>query len=262
VLEQTTVHLLVNERDEVADCRFVVTSEEPLRIERWDPRTGRRTMLADHEEVTEATEFDLPLAPRASVFVVATVPELLPEPEEETPELSGSVNLGIAEPPRPVSGWEIRDGAIVPQRELPLPPDGASALEEGRWDLVPGCKSFSGTMAYRLVLPVTADWLDRPVILELPEVRYVAELLIGDRSVGRSLWSPHEFDLTGLLHEGDNELVLRVTNTLANQALREEVIAQARSRGWWNVYCERARPMMRESLPSGLNPAVRIWLGE
>jgi len=262
VIEQTSIHLLTNERDEEVTCRFSVAGEEPLRVEAWDPRTGRRATLGYHDDVADSTELEVSLAPFGSVILVATVPELLDEPGELEAQPTVSLSRGITEPPRPLSGVEIRDGAVAPLRALPsvLPDD--PALEEGRWDLLRGCDDFSGTMEYRLRLAIERDWLDRRVVLELHDVRYVAELWVNGEHAGRAIWPPYEFDIAPLLREGENELTIRVSNTLANQALRPEVIQEAKSRGWWSVYCQRAEPMMRESLPSGMSPAVTLWLGE
>jgi len=262
VLEQTSIHLLVNERDEEVTCRFSVAGEEHLRVEAWDPKTGRRATLAHHDDVADSTELEVSLAPFGSVILVATVPELLDEPEAVETQPTVPLSRGITEPPRPIAGVEIRDGAVVPLKALPSVSPDDPALEEGRWDLMQDCQDFSGTMEYRLSLQAERDWLNRRVVLKLHDVRYVAELWVNGEYAGRAIWPPHEFDLTPLLREGDNDLTIRVTNTLANQALRPDVIQEARSRGWWNVYCQRTEPMMRESLPSGMSPAVSLWLGE
>ena len=262
VLEQTSLHFLVNERDEEAACRFSLAAEEPLRVETWDPKTGVRATLAYHDEVEETTELEVTLAPFGSVILVATVPELLDDPGEPEPEPNVSLNVGTVGPPRPVSGVEIRDGAIVPRTTLPSVTAEGPPPEEGRWDLIEGCEDFSGTMEYRMTLAATPDWLDRRVILELHEVRHAAELWVNDQHVGRAIWPPYEWDIAPFLREGDNDIRIHITNTLANQALRPDVIEQAKAKGWWNVYCERAEPMMRESLPSGMDPAVTLWLGD
>ena len=56
-------------------------------------------------------------------------------------------------------------------------------------------------------------------------------------------------------------LRVSVGNTLANQACEQTVIDEARERGWCNAYLERAMPMMREELRSGLVGPVRVMVG-
>ena len=89
-----------------------------------------------------------------------------------------------------------------------------------------------------------------------------AQLRLKSEHLGKRVWGPYRWDTTGLLRGGENELVIHVTNTLANQALRPDVIEEAKARAWWNTYRERAQPMMEESLPSGIRPDVALWLGD
>ena len=82
---------------------------------------------------------------------------------------------------------------------------------------------------------------------------------INGQHAGKCLWAPHEFEVGELLRGGANEVTIHITNTLANQALREDVMQQAKDRGWWNPYRERTQSMMEEALPSGMDPVVRVW---
>jgi hypothetical protein len=133
-------------------------------------------------------------------------------------------------------------------------------MESGRWDQAQGWEDFSGTAAFRFTFDAAAEWQRRRVSLEVTGVRHVAEAWVNGEYAGRCIWSPYMWEIGELVREGANHVTIHVTNTLANQALRPDVIEEAESRGWWNAYCERAEPMMRESLPSGMEPVIRIWL--
>lgn len=50
----------------------------------------------------------------------------------------------------------------------------------------------------------------------------VLEVVVNGRSAGVRLWEPYGVEVTGLLVEGENEIELRVANTLVN--LLEAVI--------------------------------------
>jgi hypothetical protein len=115
-------------------------------------------------------------------------------------------------------------------------------------------------MEYRLAFTADADWADDPCVIELSRVQYVAEAWLNRQPLGSHAWAPYRWDATGLIRAGQNELVVRVSNTLANACLRPEAVAEAKAHGWWNVYCERATPMMEESLPSGVDPLVTVWV--
>jgi hypothetical protein len=263
LLGQASIHLLVNERDEDRNARLLLTSDQALRLEAWDPETGERFVLAEHTDISEVTPVELSLRPHRSLVLVVAPPDALPPPTREAPsEWPVREALGSLGPPEAVSGWEIRDGDVAPLRSLPSVAAGTPPTEEGRWDLIPGCEHFSGTMAYRLRFTGDEGWATRPSALELDQVRYVAEAWLNEHPLGARLWPPYRWDTTGLIRPGQNELLVHVTNTLANAALKPEVMQQAKDRGWWNVYRERAQPMMEESLPSGVDPVVMILLGD
>jgi len=255
VLEAGSVHLLVNERDAEASLRLLISSADPLRIEAWDPATGRRAALAEHPEATAATQVELVLSPQQSLFVVLHGGR---GAQAASPIAYRQASLGSLGPPRPVAGWEIRRGDAVPLRLLPEVAADAPPTEQGRWDLIPGCEHFSGTMEYRLTFEVEGEWTGVASAVELDDVRYVAEGELNGEPLAPLIWPPYRWDTTGLIHEGRNALVVRITNTLANAALKPEAMEEAKVRGWWNTYRERSQPMMEESLPSGVNPVVRI----
>ena len=53
-----------------------------------------------------------------------------------------------------------------------------------------------------------------PLILHLPQCTDAVEVRINGARCGVQVWPPYVFDLTAPLHEGDNDLEIRVHNTL------------------------------------------------
>jgi len=261
-LESGSVHLIVNERDEEAHLRLLVSSDEPLRIETWDPTDGRRATLAEHAETTDATRLALTLAPGQAIFLVAAPPQALEAVEGTAADLQFEKMIGTFGLPEPVEGWEIRESDVVEMEALPTIAADTPPTEEGRWDLIPGCEHFSGTMEYRLEFEAPEDWARGSSAIVLANVRTVAEGELNGQPLEALIWEPYRWDTTGLLRPGRNELVVQITNTLANAALRPEVMQEAKARGWWNTYRERSQPMMEESVASGVNPVVRLRLGD
>jgi hypothetical protein len=135
-------------------------------------------------------------------------------------------------------------------------------LPQGEVELRPwedwGLADFSGSIAYRFALPLAEGFQDARLLLQLGECLHVAEVWLNGELEASFLWGPYELEVTDALNLGHNDLVVVVTNTLANQALREDVLAEAKARGWFNGYYERAVPMMEESLPSGLIGPVEL----
>ena len=260
-VDDVTLHLLVNERREEAACPLLLTSDVPLRLEAWDPDTGRRETLADHEDVTDTTEVDVTLGPFGSVVLVAMPPDALEEPAaDDRPDLISTGEVGRATIERPVRGYEIVNGMAVESKRLPMELGrGTPGAERGWWHKIEAYEDFSGTVEYRLDFDLPRQWEQGRIVLDLTDVSGVAEVWINGQHAGKCLWAPHEFEVGELLRGGANEVTIHITNTLANQALREDVMQQAKDRGWWNPYRERTQSMMEEALPSGMDPVVRVW---
>ena len=54
-------------------------------------------------------------------------------------------------------------------------------------------------------------------MLKLENVKDYVSVTVNGRRAGERLWAPYEFDLTGLLKKGVNELFLTVGNMLENE---------------------------------------------
>lgn len=69
---------------------------------------------------------------------------------------------------------------------------------------------------YLARLPVSAAELCHPSLTLTVTAEEMAELSVNGKSAGACFWAPQSFELQGLLHEGENELVLTVTGNMAN----------------------------------------------
>lgn len=78
-----------------------------------------------------------------------------------------------------------------------------------------GIHGFSGEVAFGKKIRV-ADPEVRTV-LKLENVKDYVSVTVNGRRAGERLWAPYEFDLTGLLKKGVNELFLTVGNMLENE---------------------------------------------
>lgn len=75
---------------------------------------------------------------------------------------------------------------------------------------------FSGTFRYE----TTVTWsggLPKRLWLDLGAVYETAEVFINGKSAGVRISYPYRFDITGLLAQGTNKLVIEVTNTLVKE---------------------------------------------
>lgn len=99
--------------------------------------------------------------------------------------------------PDPI-GVELRDGTI----------------QQGRWSDF-ALETYAGIGVYRQTVTLTEEEARRTTELDLGEVLASAELLVNGHVAGVRLASPFRFDITRWIRAGDNQLEVRVANTLA-----------------------------------------------
>jgi len=258
VCGEAVVHLLHNEGTDDLDARLMVINDQPRVIERWDRISGVAEVTAVHEYVAEPTYFNVNLRPGASMLLTTRplsgeAPSVKPEPVPRKVRVTtGAEGLDI------ISQWVINTEGAPEMLEGGL----QSAETPSDFPLQPleemGLSEFSGEVRYKLCVEVPEKYVDEELLLDLGEVGFVAAAWLNGQALGRRAWPPYRFDITDLAHAGTNDLTVQVTNTLANQAVREEVVQMAKDRGWFNSYYERALPWMRESLRSGLIGPVTV----
>jgi hypothetical protein len=56
--------------------------------------------------------------------------------------------------------------------------------------------------------------------LDLGKVYFTAEVWVNGQNAGKYIWAPYMFDITGLLHSGENTIRIRVIPTLLNKLIR------------------------------------------
>jgi hypothetical protein len=79
-----------------------------------------------------------------------------------------------------------------------------------------GYPFYSGVGIYRTTWSLPAGAEGRPVEIETFAGDDVVEVVVNGVSCGASLWPPHAADVTRTLRPGDNDIEIRVANTLAN----------------------------------------------
>ncbi len=255
---EVAVHLLHNESDREIEPRLMLVSDERRVVELWDTLAGEARVIAVHEEVNEPTYLSVALPPGGSALVTTRPLRGAPPVVEDEPNLrriGGEVRAQGIEIVREVI---ITDSGDLEVREAAYTPDAIPADFSLRPLEAMGLEEFSGTARYRIDLYVPPVDEDRRLFLDLGEVGHVARAWLNGEELGESAWPPHRAEITGIWESGVNELIVEVTNTLANQAAREDVVAMARARGWFNAYYQRTLPWMREERRSGLIGPVDV----
>jgi hypothetical protein len=134
----------------------------------------------------------------------------------------------------------------------------------GDWGDVLG-ENFSGDGEYRVGFDIVAADVGRAARIDLGDVRYACEVQLNGACIGRRIWAPFAFDITGRLKAGRNELAVTVTNTLANALLDDAVTSRWDANegpGWskgHDTYDHPAREFERDSVSSGLYGPVVVY---
>ena len=128
----------------------------------------------------------------------------------------------VPDPPEDVSTVSVRlvmkkgeyAGAVF-QRPLKLILQGG-IIQNGEWSDF-ALPTYSGIGVYRQRIDFTSAEASKDIELDLGDVYATAEVKINGKTVGVKVAAPYKFDLTGLVRPGENELEIRIANTLAPQ---------------------------------------------
>ena len=198
------------------ECVFRVTGKQP---HFWLPDTGEIQKCQTFECGPGSTRLTLKLPPGGSLFVV-----FAGKPEAAHQERPAAVSPPVA-PVEMTGPWLVRfppNFGAPPSRTFEKLVSWTSAPEDG-------VKYFSGTAAYLKEFEAPADALvpGRRVILDLGQLRNVADVTLNGRHLG-ILWKPpFEVDVTGVIRSGRNQLQIELTNTWANRLVGDARLPKA-----------------------------------
>ena len=252
-------------------CYFITseTDEKLMLTVRFDergsavlcePDTGKFTRPVQRS-VAGGAEIDLSLEPWGSAVVLFGVTDdvkyVYPVPNQAP---ASSLDLAQDWTIRPLRQYRVgeHDYEIAEIADAQPQP-----VTLGDWQSVLG-GNFSGDAEYSVTFDCAEDDAGRKATIILGEVRYSCRAILNGHDLGRRIWQPFAFDVSGHLRAGLNELRITVTNTLANALLDEKVIERWDSLegpGWHKgraTYDHAARAFEIDSLPSGLFGPVTL----
>lgn len=221
------------------DCTALGTPEI------WNPWTGTIRPLAQFERIGKTVQLPLDIDPYGSVLLVFD-PSGNPTgiPVKMSPPTPPSVQIAVGQ-----NGWKFHGVGMGPgshpetiNMELPN-------LED--WTMNDQLKNFSGRGQYTTTFTVPANLLSshHRILLDLGDVKDVAEISINGKAGPVLLLQPYKADVTPLLHVGENTLQITVVNTLFNA-----LAAQGLSKNYRPEITNTANGLM----PSGLIGPVRL----
>jgi len=75
--------------------------------------------------------------------------------------------------------------------------------------------SYSGIGVYKQKITLNKTESQQKIEIDLGEVYVAAEVKVNGNSAGSKVAAPYKFDLSGLVQVGENEIEIRIANTLA-----------------------------------------------
>jgi hypothetical protein len=205
-------------------------------VQDWDPETGTIRAFAPGNTPGKVT---LSLDPYGTRFVViGTAPASLAPP---APVLMGQTAAAAVPGP-----WQLQIG----QSQLTTPLMTWQAM---------GMPQFWGAATYTTTF--TSDFAPRtPLTLDLGEVLYSAHVWVNGYDLGARGWRPFTWDVTNKIQPGNNQIVVEVRNTPANELSGDPVrLAQVQALGWLQgSYYSTYSPFDVQMVPSGLIGPVQI----
>lgn len=202
---------------------FRVTGRAP---DLYDAQSGNVTPLAYRVEGGR-TVVTLDLAKHGSALVVFRR-ETDDQQHASPPPVDGRIQ-SLAD------GWTVQ---FQPGRGAP---SGVAPVQLGSFtnSQDPGTRYFSGTATYTRTISVPSIAKGRRTVLDLGDVREIAEVSLNGRTL-RTLWMPpYRLDVTDALRRGRNTLTVKVTNLWVNRLIGD---AQPKAAKITTTYLPTYRP--------------------
>ena len=170
----------------------------------WDMQTGKRYALP----LDEDNSYTFDLGPVESVFIVfeKTKPIDLPtwQPLHQWIKEMHSIDLS--------TGWDVTLCHSLLHDTITAHFDSLFDLKDNE-----EYQHFCGTIAYRKTIDSSRDAAHHvSTILDLGLVEGVSEVLVNGQSLGVQYFGRRLYDLSEAIHEGQNDLEIRVTTTMGN----------------------------------------------
>ncbi|MBL8291525.1 MAG: hypothetical protein JNN08_06800 [Bryobacterales bacterium] len=231
-----------------AQASFRVANREP---ELWDPVSGSMRTAAGWRRASDRMEVTLNLPANGSSFVVFRRPASSAASAPKRPAALPS--------PISVNGPWTADFENGPQ--------GVAFPQLASWTTHSNAalKHFAGTARYKTTFRMPPNWRrdNLAAHIDLGRLWTIGEVWLNGKSLGITWTSPFSVDATSALKDGDNELIVEVTNTWYNRLIGDAKLPPGQRTTRTNVTVSGGKPWAQlEPLESGLFGPVRVVAAE
>lgn len=190
------------EKNNEADISFRVKGKIPKRL---NPETGTIEPLS-YEIKNGRTYLSLKFSPWDATFIIF---------EGATKEISKTIPEWKTSSTQNIEGsWTVK---FQEKRSAPKEPVVFPALVSLTDRKEEGIKYFSGLASYQKEIEIKNFTKDDRLMLNLGEVKNLAEVYVNGKKVG-TLWKvPFSIDIAQYVHAGNNQLEVRVINSWVNR---------------------------------------------
>ena len=231
------IYFLRNEKEEAvkAQCSFRVKGMHP---EIWDAASGAYARISNYTEGEQGTSMDIELPAHGSTFVVFS--------KDIRSELLVADNQKTDRSVTKITGpWKVN---FPPNWGAP-PAIVLDSLISWTDSEIKGVRYFSGTAAYENSFTVKEMTGKKSIVLDLGDLRDVAEVFVNEKSAGILWKKPYQVDVTELVKPGTNQLKIEIVNMWSNR-LTGDMLSDPKDR-----FCKTNHPYMKtEVWPGGDEP--------
>ncbi len=241
-LPEREIYFLTNrlERAETITASFRVRG---LKAELWDPMTGKVTGTVIREE-GGVSRIALSLPSYGSVFVVfghSAAPVAGDETVTARQALDGPWTVSF------------QPGRGAPDRPVPLTPGSWSNNSDSR------IRYFSGTATYSKSFERPKKMAGRRLVLDLGDVREVADVWLNGKWLGSRWTAPFRLDATAAIRPGRNTLTIKIANLWVNRLIGDAQPGATHKFSFTTIPTYRADAPLRAS--GLLGPVTLVSLG-
>ncbi|MEN2412271.1 glycosyl hydrolase [Flavobacterium mesophilum] len=209
-LKDADVYFLDNHKDEAENNLFTFSSKGK-QVQFWNLITGKRYAVPIEKNTNNCVSVRLSLAARESACIIIT------NVFENLPFLT---NLKPSEIDVLKGPWEV-------DFDQKLGGVGKITFENLKdWTAFndPKIKYYSGTAIYKKIISIDPD--GKKVTIDVGNPNFVAQVFVNGIDAGTVWCSPWQVDITSYLKKGQNDLEIRVANSLMNRMIYDSQLPE------------------------------------